>query len=478
MALLALPYTIQITVRADGKTIAQCRDSDGILVPGPYSVYVNGSFDTQSHPHSVGTFDSRINTGDQSSGQVQVSGAVAWKSIRINCRDDGTAISTTTNEAGHIIPGPYVIGVNEAFGVDRGVIGGQDDVGASFVTTTTGPPAPITNVAMGDTLAMVQSKLNSVPAGGSLRFPAGYTITGSLTGKSNITLWADDDVLVNGTMNFQNTAGWTIRGATPGHGFRFNGVRINANNANGNWFVGNCTFNNAPTFADGNDGSAVGVNGCSFGSIINSDFNNCQGTVIGKYTTDNITVDGCHFINCRQPFSLQQGTSTSSGRNWTIQRCVFSGTTRAAMELGPSNTTAEYFTGIVVSNNYFTGFNYTPNTDNYSALLAISLVGQGSTNTTVANNWIDVGQAMLHHGDAIEFTGTGECTNNTILNWQFEAFLYQFNWNYHDNFRYNTNIAAYANSPSGGPTYTGTLEPSTVLTTAPRDPGWPARISW
>jgi len=474
MALLSLPYQVQITVRADGKTIAQCRDGDGNLLQGPYSVYVNGSFDTQNHPNSIGTFTSRIDMGGQDSGQVQVAGAVAWKSIRINCKADGTAISTTTNEAGVILHGPYVIGVNEAFGANRIVLGGQDDVGASFVTTTTGPPAPVTNVALGDTLAMVQTKLNAVPAGGSLRFPGGYTITGSLTGKSNITLWADDDVLVNGTMNFQNTAGWTIRGATPGHGFRFNGVRVNTNDANGNWFIGNCIFNNAPTFADGNDGSAVGLNGASFGSIINCDFNNCQGTVLGKYTTDNITVDGCHFINCRQPFSLQQGTSTSSGRNWTIQRCVFSGTTRAAMEFGPSSTTAEYFTGLVVSNNYFTGFNYTPNSDNFAALLAISLVGQASTNTTVANNWIDMGLLDRGHGAAIEFTGTGECTNNTILNWLFEGFLYQFNWNYHDNFRYNVGIAAFPN-PSN---YTGTLEPSTVLTTAPRDPGWPARISW
>jgi hypothetical protein len=92
---------------------------------------------------------------------------------------------------------------------------------------------------------------------------------------------------------------------------------------------------------------------------------------------------------------------------------VFLGTQRAAIELGPNATGWEYFSGIVVDQNYFDNFNNAGGSD-ADALLAISLVGQASVNTTVTNNFIRLGPKNAGNGAAIEVTGTGLTENNVI----------------------------------------------------------------
>ena len=101
------------------------------------------------------------------------------------------------------------------------------------------------------------------------------------------------------------------------------------------------------------------MNGASFGTVINNDFNAAQGNVLGQYNLDNITIDGNHFTDCWQPISIQEPTSAdhSLGRNIHIERNVFFGTQRAAIEVGPASTGAEYFSGLVVHDNFFDNFN-------------------------------------------------------------------------------------------------------------------------
>src|SRR6185369_6594166 len=137
------------------------------------------------------------------------------------------------------------------------------------------------------------------------------------------------------------------------------------------------------------------MNGASFAKVINNDFNTVQGNVLGMYNLDNITIDGNHFTNCWEPISIQEPTNAnhSLGRNIAISRNVFLGTRRAAIEVGPSSSGAEYFSNLTVTDNFFDDFN---NQGGPGTLLPISLVGQAAENTTVADNYISRGPG--NHG--------------------------------------------------------------------------------
>src|SRR5437660_206903 len=84
-------------------------------------------------------------------------------------------------------------------------------------------------------------------------------------------------------------------------------------------------------------------------------------------------------------------------------------TCRAAIEIGPSSTGSQYFSGLIVDNNSFDNFNNDP-ASGQGTLLPISLVGQASVNSTVTNNFIrrgPINAGVVCVG--IEFTGSGEC---------------------------------------------------------------------
>jgi len=328
-------------------------------------------------------------------------------------------------------------------------------------------PAPADNV---------QAKLNSVPSGGRLVIPAGMTV-GALRGKSGVTVEADGAVTVNGNWDFSGLSGWTVRGKAPEQGFVFQGARIDATGAS-QFAVGNTVFSGQPS--NGFDGSAIQLNGASFGTVINNDFTNAQGNVLGMYNLDNMIFDGNHFTNCWQPFSIQtpDPPNQNLGRNIIIRRNVFLGTRRAAIEMGPNATGWEYFSGIVVDNNYFDAFNNAPGQG--PALLAISLVGAASVDTTVTNNFIRVGSKNVGNGAAIEVTGTGLTKNNVIWGWRFAGFTYQNGWTVRDNVQYQVVTQWYANTSNTPPgtVYSGTFTNNQMVGTAPADPGWPARISW
>jgi hypothetical protein len=323
-----------------------------------------------------------------------------------------------------------------------------------------------------DGLATIQAKLNSAPAGGILVFPS-MDVPGSLQGKSGITLWAEGVVTAGGTFSFNGMAGWTVRGKSPGLGFVFSELnRIDAHNAT-NFAVGNCKFVNIAS--NGFDGSAIAMNGASFGTIINNDFVGCQGNVLGMHNLDSVTFDGNHFTACWQPFSLQQPTTPnkSLGRNIVIRRNVFLATQCACMEAGPASSGAEYFSDLVVQNNFFDDFD---NRSGADTMLPISLVGQAAQNTLVADNFIRLGtrpSVVGKRSPAIEFTGTGECRNNVLWGWHYAGFTYQSGWNVRDNTLYQVDVDFFNNGKG-----TGRFASNMRATTAPPVPPMPVRAIW
>jgi hypothetical protein len=356
---------------------------------------------------------------------------------------------------------------------------------ASSSTSTSVPQGPITDVLASDSPATIQSKLNALQAGGVLMFHGGttYDFKGTtIIGKSGVTISTDGAVnIINapgagtgGAFDFSGKTDWTIRGKAPGQGFVFDRSLVNADNAS-HWAVGNCTFNNQA--GNGYNGSAIRMNGASFATVINNDFNGVGGNVLGMYNLDNITFDGNHFTSCWEPISIQEPTSADKnlGRNIVFERNVFIGTQRAAIEVGPASSGAEYLSGLVVNNNYFDNFN---NLGGPGTLLPVSLVGQASENTTITNNFIRRGPADAGDvGVAIEMTGTGNVSNNTIWNFTYAALTYQSGWNVHDNTVYNDGSSPYYGFANNG-TGSGVSGPENVTSGAPAVPGQPTRVSW
>jgi hypothetical protein len=163
-------------------------------------------------------------------------------------------------------------------------------------------------VAPADTIAAIQTRLNSVSTGGTLAFPANsaFNFNGrTVRGKSRITILANGPVIINdapgpgsaGAFDFGGMSSWVVRGKAPGQGFIFNNTLINADRASGTatapWAVGDCVFNNVAS--NGLNGSAIRMTGTSFGRVINNDFNGCLGNVLGQYDWDNIDISGNKF---------------------------------------------------------------------------------------------------------------------------------------------------------------------------------------
>jgi hypothetical protein len=346
-------------------------------------------------------------------------------------------------------------------------------------------PGSIVQVSNNDSAAVIQEKMAAVQPGGSVVFESGSYDFGGATiqGKSGVTVWADGQVVINsapgagsgGAFDFSGQTDWTIGGNSPGNGFVFNGSLINATNASGNWTIGNCTFNDQQS--NGFDGSAIRMNGASYGTIVNNQFNNSGGNVVGMYNLDHITIDGNHFVDCFQPISIQSPTTADAtfGNNIVIENNVFLGTQRVAVEIGPAPAGTEYFSGVVINNNYFDNFN---NTVGHGTLLAVSVVGQSSENTTITHNFINRGPANAGEvGVAIEMTGTGHVSDNTIVNFTYAALTYQNGWNVHDNLVYNDGSSPYygfANNGSGSGIFGTALE----LASLPVSPPIPSRIVW
>ena len=330
-------------------------------------------------------------------------------------------------------------------------------------------------VAPTDTVTTLQAKLNSVPVGGMLVFPASSTFDfnhRTLKGRSGVTILAKGRVTIDhalgrataGAFDFGGMSNWAIRGALPGQGFVFNNTLINADGAN-SCAVGNCIFNRQAS--NELNGSAIRMDNVSSMLVINNDFNGVQGTCLAQYNWDNITIDGNHFIDCFNPISVSQGADKSRGRNIKLVRNVVLGMTRSGFEMtGDGEGVEGYFSNLLIDSNWFADISAAASTVEYGTG-PVSIVALGQVGTKITNNFFRVGPYYVApYTEAIEFAtkaAAGEISGNLIVDFTNGITLYDLGADVRGNLLFNTG---------------GSRAGDKVLRLRPADPPRPTRIAW
>ncbi len=330
-------------------------------------------------------------------------------------------------------------------------------------------------VAPTDTVSDLQARLNSVPVGGTLVFPANSRFDfnyRTIKGRPGITMLASGPVTIDrgpgpgtaGAFDFGGMSDWAIRGVLPGAGFVFNGTLINADDSS-RCAVGNCVFSRQAS----NDlsGAAIRMNNASFMLAINNDFIGVQGTCLAQYNWDNITVDGNRFIDCFNPISVSQGNDRSRGRNIKLVRNVVVGMTRSGFEMtGDGEGVEGYFSNLLIENNWFSDISAAAGTVQYGTG-PVSIVALGQVGTKIANNFFRVGSYYVApYTEAIEFAtkaSAGEISGNLIVDFTNGITLYDLGADVRGNLLFNTG---------------GGRAGDKVLRQRPADPPRPTRIAW
>jgi hypothetical protein len=343
------------------------------------------------------------------------------------------------------------------------------------------PPARSTAtvvVGSSDGVAAIQAKLNALPRGGMLVFPAhgAFHFRGrSVKGKSGITLLADGPVTIDGApgagsagaFDFGGMADWTVRGRAPGQGFVFNGTLLNADGST-NGAVGCCAFNDAPT--NGLNGSAIRMTGASFLSVINNDFFRCAGNVLGQYDWDNVTVEANHFTGqagqVAQLASIGNGINPARGRNIRFMRNIYRNVQRTGIETGGDDGkgNGQVFTNFVVDGNWFVDLVFPPG----DGAAPVSVVARGARGLRVTNNYFRRGTANPgRYSEAIETASKvdrPDISGNLIVGFASPFSIYGLGADIRDNKVFGADKAI----PPG----------NTVLSTRPADPPEPRRADW
>jgi hypothetical protein len=347
------------------------------------------------------------------------------------------------------------------------------------------PPPTATNdvaVAPSDTIANIQAKLNSVPAGGRLVFPgrSAFNFNGkTITGKSGISIYADGPVLISngpgpgsaGAFNFGGMSNWTLRGRAPGQGFAFNDTLINADGTT-NGTIGCCAFSGSHSNGESN-GSVIRTNGATGLLVINNDVANCHGVMFGGSNWENNIFDGNHVTaGLGQAFSIQQGTDPNRGRNIIIRRNIFSNWGRGVIETGgtvdgTNNSPGQIFTRLIIDFNWFTIYGNSP-TATWD-VGPISIVARQQSGTRVTNNYFLRGNNNPSAWtEAIEINSSvGPCTTtgNLIVDVASPFPTYgSAGQDVHGNSVFNVSQTI----PAG----------NTTLAARPGDPLPPVRIAW
>jgi hypothetical protein len=348
------------------------------------------------------------------------------------------------------------------------------------------PPGQITDLAANCSADALQNAINSCQQGNSVRLAPGTVNLGgrSIRLKSGVCVHANGLVKIvggpgpgsAGAFDGGGLSGWAITGEDPDKGgFDFDRTLINASAATG---YGITCVDIHDVASNGYDGSAIRIGNSRNGVIVNCDLWSCIGNVIGMYNMDTITFDGIHMDSCAEGFPIHSNSGTGNHLHWL--RCCFSNMSRACIEVGPSTTASEPFDDLHVEDCWFVDFA----AQGAGTMLPISLVGQSSKNTVVKNNYCDrgMGAAAGAAAIAIEFTGSGECTGNTCVNFAWAGLLYKSGWNIHDNHWYvQGGQPKYAADPGGYDTNqagaSGTRTNNSFSTTIPTRPPKPARVA-
>ena len=147
---------------------------------------------------------------------------------------------------------------------------------------------------------------------------------------------------------------------------------------------------------------SIRMTDASFVLMISNDFSACLGSVLGRFSWDNITIDGNHFTNCGQPVSIDQNDTpgNSRRRNNTFQRNVITGQKRAGCETGGGQ---QSFINLCILNNWFDALDFTPGDD--GSCLCVSLVAQQATGILASRNFFRMGPINTgKYGIAVEIT--------------------------------------------------------------------------
>jgi hypothetical protein len=330
-------------------------------------------------------------------------------------------------------------------------------------------------VAPTDTVTTLQARLNSVPVGGTLVFPANSKFDfnyRTVKGRSGVTILANGLVTIDrgpgpgtaGAFDFGGMSDWTIRGALPGRGFVFNKTLINADDAS-RCAVANCVFNRQAS--NELNGSAIRMSNASSMLVINNDFNGVQGTCLAQYNWDNITIDGNHFVDCFNPISVSQGNNRSRGRNIKLVRNVVVGMARSGFEMtGDGEGVEGYFSNLLIDSNWFADISAEAATAQYGTG-PVSIVALGQVGTRITNNFFRLGRYYVApYTEAIEFAtkaSAGAISGNLIVDFTNGITLYGLGADVRGNMLFNTG-GARANDK--------------VLRLRPPDPPRPTRITW
>lgn len=146
MTALALPFQIHIVYTNSGIK-SNCRDANNALLVVPHSVKVSMTFD-ENKRSLVGGFVG-IDLNGSASGEAAVVPPLVGPphGIHLNCRvnsaghPDGSVISTCTDSAGALVPGPHAVVVSMVFDANRNFIAGHSAIGSSLLPPVVEPPA-------------------------------------------------------------------------------------------------------------------------------------------------------------------------------------------------------------------------------------------------------------------------------------------------------------------------------------------------
>ena len=278
------------------------------------------------------------------------------------------------------------------------------------------------SIAVGAPLTTVEQAMDRPGNDGVVILNPGTYRVSNLVVKPNITLYAPKGATIVGDL--------VVRGPnTVLRGLSFEGSNIDLSNSQG-VTVGGCRFTGGDV--------AINLNDSVNALIINNDFESVTGGSIMGWGVDRATISGNHFRNCGQCITLDFKNDLSRGRDIVIERNVFFGTRRMAIEVGPIDA---YTKDMIVRDNWAADFrNRGPDPgDTMSTFVAYSLVATRGVNTLITGNYAIAGPNG-RGAIGIELASSGEVRDNFVEDFNYGAIVYGAGFNVHSNSFVNTTI--------------------------------------
>lgn len=308
-----------------------------------------------------------------------------------------------------------------------------------------------------DHAATIEDEIRRSGPGATIVIRPGLYRISDLVLTPNTTLYAPQGAIIVGRL--------VARGPnTVVRGFTFSAGTIDISNSQ-SVTIGECAFDGETT--------AINLDGASNALVINNDFHNVAGNVITGWGLDRSTISGNHFFDCGQCINLDFNNDPTRGRNIVIERNVFIGTARMAVEVGPLEA---YTENLVVRDNWAADFkNRGPDPgETMSTFVAYSIVPTHGVNTVITRNYATAG-ARGRGAIGIELDGSGKIARNYIQDFDYGAIVYGAGFNVHHNAFVATKYASvlnYAKRP-GRIAHDGAGQQMPVIARPPERRVWP-----